>query len=236
MGVRAVIFDMDGLMFDSERLAHEAWRDALAAHGYALDEAVYLRAVGRTVDEAKAVFVEAFGPDVPIAEIEADKARRLRELLDPAPPLKPGLLALLDELDRLGLLTAVASATATAEVRRRLTVAGLDARFDVVVGGDEVGAGKPAPDLFLRAAERLGADPAECVVLEDSEAGVKAAAAADMTPVMVPDLVPPSPACRALAAHVVGSLEEVAGLLVSPGDDDRRPPGSLRPAGPGGAG
>lgn len=213
MTVRAVIFDMDGLMFDSERLAREAWRDALAERGYVLDEAVYLRAVGRTVEEAQAVFVEAFGPDLPIAEIEASKARRLRDLLDPAPPLKPGLLALLDVLDGLGLRTAVASATATGEVRRRLAAVQLDDSFDAVVGGDEVRAGKPAPDLFLRAAQRLGVAAEECLVLEDSEAGIRAAAAAGMVPVMVPDLVQPSPACRALAAYVVGSLADVVGAL-----------------------
>lgn len=212
MSVHAVILDMDGLMLDSERAAREAWRAALAEHGYTLDDDVYLRAVGRTAPEARAVFVAAFGPGLPIAAVESAMARRLRESLEP-PPLKPGLRELLDAIAELGVPAAVASATAAAEVRRRLGAADLEQRFAAVVGGDEVRAGKPAPDLFLRAAELLHAAPPACVVLEDSEAGIRAAAAAGMIPVMVPDLVPPSASCRALCAAVAGSLAEAGDVL-----------------------
>lgn len=211
--VRAAILDMDGLMFDSERAAREAWRAALAGRGYALDDAVYARAIGRTAQEARAVFVEAFGEDLPVAAIEADMALRLRRLLEPVPPLKPGLHALLDTLDELGLQAAVASATAAAEVRRRLATAALADRFAVVVGGDEVRAGKPAPDLFLHAADVLGVAPAACIVLEDSEAGIRAASAAGMVPVMVPDLVLPSAECLALCESVVGTLGGAAMVI-----------------------
>ena len=214
MAARAIIFDMDGLMFDTERLARDAWQRAMAEHGYALDDNVYLSAVGRTVEVACQVFLDALGPDLPIEAIEAAKARYLQEMLTPRPPLKQGLAALLDGVDDLGMLIAVASSTARAEVERRLSSVGLLERFDVVVGGDEVARGKPAPELFLLAAVRLGAVPADCVVLEDSEAGIRAAAAAaGMVPVMVPDLVEPSPVVRALAAAVVCSLSEVLGVL-----------------------
>jgi HAD superfamily hydrolase (TIGR01509 family) len=211
--VEAVVFDMDGLMFDSERVAREAWRAALLARGYVLTDEVYLRAVGRTAAEALHVFTAAFGDGLPAEAVEQDKAARLLELLGEAPPLKPGLAQVLDEADRLGLPAAVASATASPEVRRRLAAAGLERRFAVVVGGDEVRAGKPAPDLFLRAAELLDAPPAACLVLEDAEAGIRAAAAAGMPAVMVPDLVRPSSACRALCAAVVTSLADVVPLL-----------------------
>ena len=209
----AVILDMDGLMFDTERLARDAWRHAMAEHGYALDDAVYLAAVGRTVEGACGVFVDALGPDLPIADIEAAKARYLREMLEPSPPLKNGLLALLGGIDALGLPMAVASATSRAEVERRLVNAGLLQRFGAIAGGDEVTHGKPAPDLFVLAAARLGANPRDCVVLEDSEAGIKAAAAAGMAPVMVPDLVEPSPSTRALARAVLPSLAEALGVI-----------------------
>jgi len=215
--VKAVIFDMDGLMFDTERLARDAWRRAMAEHGYALDDDVYLAAVGRPVEAACRIFVDALGPDAPIHDIEAAKARHLREMLIPGPPLKRGLLALLDGIDEADLPAAVASSTARAEVDRRLSSVDLGTRFRATVGGDEVAHGKPAPDLFLLAAGRLGAVPADCVVLEDSEAGIRAAAAAGMIPVMIPDLVEPSPAVRALAAAVVGSLSEVLGALREPG-------------------
>jgi HAD superfamily hydrolase (TIGR01509 family) len=212
-GVGAVIFDMDGLMFDTERLARDAWRAALADHGYALGDDVYLSVVGHTAQEARATFVAALGPDLPIDDVAAGAARRLRELLLPVPPLKPGLVALLDGIDDLRLALAVASSTAHAEVERRLVAAGLSPRFAAVVGGDEVARGKPAPDLFLLAGERLGVAPDRCLVLEDSEAGVRAAGAAGMSCVMVPDLVEPAPAVRRSAAAVVVSLSDVLAVL-----------------------
>jgi HAD superfamily hydrolase (TIGR01509 family) len=150
---------------------------------------------------------------LPIADIEAAKARYLRDMLEPGPPLKPGLLPLLDGLEALRLPLAVASATARAEIERRLAGVSLLRRFDAVVGGDEVARGKPAPDLFLLAAGRLGARPADCLVLEDSEAGVRAAAAAGMAVVMVPDLVEPSPSVRALAEAVLPSLAEALEIV-----------------------
>ena len=217
MAVSAVIFDMDGLMFDTERLARDAWRRAMAEHGYALDDEVYLTAVGRTVDGACGVFVDAFGPGLPIADIEAAKARYLRDLLEPGPPLKPGLLTLLDGLEALRLPLAVASATARAEIERRLAGVGLLRRFGAVVGGDEVAHGKPAPDLFLLAADRLGARPGGCLVFEDSEAGVHAAVAAGMAVVVVPDLVEPSSSVRALAEAVLPSLAEALKVVGAQG-------------------
>ena len=208
MIVKAVIFDMDGLMFDTERLARDAWRRAMAEHDYTLSDDLYLTVVGRTLEDTCRLFVETLGPALPIADIEAAKARYLRETLEPRPPLKQGLLILLDGMEALRLPMAVASATVRAEVERRLAGVGLLRRFGAIVGGDEVARGKPAPDLFLLAAERLGANPGDCVVLEDSEAGVRAAAAAGMIPIMVPDLVEPSPATRALARAVLPSLTE----------------------------
>ena len=213
MSVTAVVFDMDGLMFDTERLARDAWRRAMAERGYELSDEVYLPAIGRTVDGACRHFAQALGPDLPIAEIEAAKAAYLLELLEPAPPMKPGLSALLDGLDELRLPTAVASSTARAEVERRLDSVGLLGRFAATAGGDEVARGKPAPELFLLACDRLGMQPSGCVVLEDSEAGVRAAAAAGMVPVIVPDLVQPSPAALALASAVVPSLREALAVV-----------------------
>lgn len=211
-GVGAVVFDMDGLMFDTERLAREAWRAAMADHGYALHDDVYLDVVGRTAREARAIFVAALGPDLPIDDIAAAAARRLRDLLLPVPPLKPGLVALLDGIGDLHLPAAVASSTAHAEVERRLVAAGLRRRFAAVASGDEVARGKPAPDLFLLAGRRLGVAPDRCLVLEDSEAGVGAATAAGMRPVMVPDLAEPAPAVRE-SAVVVASLSDVLAVL-----------------------
>ena len=213
MTVTAVVFDMDGLMFDTERLARDAWRRAMAEHDYTLSDDLYLTVVGRTLEDTCRLFVETLGPALPIADIEAARVRYLGEMLEPGAPLKPGLPALLDGFDDLGLPMAVASSTARGEVERRLAGVGLRERFRATVGGDEVTHGKPAPDLLLLAAERLGAASDQCLVLEDSEAGVQAAASAGMTTVMVPDLVPPSQAAISRAAAVVPSLSHVLGVL-----------------------
>ena len=134
-------------------------------------------------------------------------------MLIPGPPLKHGLLALLDSIAEAGLPAAVASSTTRAEVDRLLASVDLSERFEVTVGGDEVACGNPAPDLFLLASERLGVAPVDCLVLEDSEAGIRAAAAAGMISVMIPDLIEPSPAVRKLANAVVSSLAEVKEVI-----------------------
>ena len=211
--VGAVIFDMDGLMFDTERVAQVAWYRALSDYGFVVTDDVYASVIGRTAPDTRAILIAALGPELPIGAVEAAKSRYLRELLEPAPPLKKGLLELLDEIERLGLRAAVASSTARSEVQRRLEVHGLAGRFEVVVGGDDVIAGKPGPDLFLRASRLLQIAAADCVVLEDSEAGIRAASAAGMRAVLVPDMLAPSSLCSELATCVVSSLSEVGALL-----------------------
>ena len=107
----------------------------------------------------------------------------------------------------------MASSTSKKGVIHKLTVAGLIDRFETLVGGDEVANGKPAPDIFLTAAARLGVLPDGCMVLEDSEAGIQAAHAAGMLPVMVPDVKPPSPEIEAVAYAVLPSLKDTIPLL-----------------------
>jgi len=231
MPVGAVIFDMDGLMFDTERAARAAWYRAMADFGYAVTDDTYATVIGRTSPDSRALLVAAMGPGAPISEIEERMSRYLRELLEPAPPFKPGLLDLLAEIDRLGIRSAVASSTASPEVRRLLAACGIEDRFGAIVGGDDVAAGKPEPDLFLRASRLLRIAAADCVVLEDSEVGIRAAAAAGMRAVLVPDMLAPSDLCLELATRVVASLSDVGPLLrdwQSPRSDGRPRSGVLR--------
>jgi len=214
MVVSAVIFDMDGLMFDTERLAREAWERAMADWGYVIPDALYLTMVGRTAQSAQMILQQALGPHLPMAAIYEQKEQYLETALtQQGPPLKPGLLELLAQLEQWHMPKAVASSTARHAVLRRLAQAGLLLRFAAIVGGDEVPHGKPAPDLFWAAARQLHIPAEECVVLEDADAGVQAASAAGMTPVMVPDLKPSAVESRRLAYQVVSSLREVQGVL-----------------------
>ena len=215
MQFSAIIFDMDGLMLDTERLARRAWRQAGAEWGYAIPDEVYLLAVGRTKPDTEKLFRDALGPDFPFQEMYEHKQAYMQAATEDGIPIKPGLFDLLARIDALGLAKTVATSTARPMAIQKLTLSGLIERFDFIVCGDEVANGKPAPDIYLAAALGLKASPTECLVLEDSEAGIRAAYAAGMTPVMIPDLKQPSPETRALAYRVLPSLAEVVGLLNS---------------------
>lgn len=210
----AVILDMDGLMFDTEQLAREGWQQAASDFGYTLPDDVYIQIVGRTVPDAREILRSELGADFPFAEARACRVRYVEDYIaQHGIPLKAGLLTLLQHLDALGVRKAVASSTERASVLHKLALAGLLDAFDAIVCGDETENGKPAPDIFLAAARRLGVPPEECVVVEDSEPGIRAAHAAGMLAIMVPDLRPPSAEAAALAVAVLPSLTQVAGFL-----------------------
>jgi len=206
----ALIFDMDGLMLDSECLYQKSWKQAAELLGYTLDEVLYLSLVGRSNTEAAATFRQVFGDDFPMAAFNQCWHKRWHELVQTQGiPLKPGLTELLDWVEAHSIPKAVGTSSNSAEADLCLTTAGIRDRFAAIVTVDQVAAGKPAPDIFLEAARRLGIKPEACLVLEDSNAGVKAAQAAGMTVVMVPDLQVPTETSRAIALQVVSSLHDV---------------------------
>lgn len=212
--IEAVIFDMDGLMLDTERIARIAWKRAAADWDRTLSGEIFAAITGLTAPDANVVLQATLGPAFPVEEARARRQRYYRAYIaEHGIDVKPGLLALLAQIEALGLPHAVASSTSKKGVIHKLTVAGLIDRFETLVGGDEVANGKPAPDIFLTAAARLGVLPDGCMVLEDSEAGIQAAHAAGMLPVMVPDVKPPSPEVEAVAYAVLPSLKDTIPLL-----------------------
>jgi beta-phosphoglucomutase-like phosphatase (HAD superfamily) len=215
MRIGAVIFDMDGLMLDTEALVRPVMVDAAQACGYDLSSELFLQLIGRTNVDSERLLCEAFGPDFSAADFRQRCSTGWEAAIVGGIPHKPGLGRLLDLLERHGVAVAVATSTARDAAERSLAIAGLRHRFEVVVTGDQIANGKPAPDIFLLAAERLGVEPARCLVLEDSHAGVRAAHAAGCMPIMVPDLVPATDDVARLALHVVASLDDVAELLVA---------------------
>lgn len=210
----AVIFDMDGLMLDTERVARLAWRRAMAELGYPIDDHTYLQIVGRTARDAHTFLGAVFGSDFPFEQVYAlRQAYYDTDLAENGVPVKPGLLELLDYLEAQHIPKVVGTSTARKFARVKLNSAGLLDRFSAMVCGDEVPNGKPAPDVFLAAARLLAVNVDHCVVLEDSEAGIRAAYAAGAVPVMVPDLKQPTPDVSLLAYRVLPDLHAVIPLL-----------------------
>ncbi len=210
-GVAAVVFDMDGLLLDSERLHARAALAAAREVGCPLEMDVFLKFVGTT--QAQRVLREHYGDAYPFEELRAAWGRLVKELFAAELTLKAGALELLDLLDKLGLPRAIATSSSHATVEDHLSAQGVRQRFHAVVANGDYANGKPAPDPFLMAAERLGVAPRDCLALEDSFNGIRAASSAGMMTVMVPDLVQPTAEIRGLCVAVVPSLYEIARLM-----------------------
>jgi HAD superfamily hydrolase (TIGR01509 family) len=210
----AVIFDLDGLILDTERPSFAAWGRALSDLGYSLSKDVYLQILGHTIPDAEQIFRNHFGQDLPFHEILDKKQMYLDTYMATnGISIKPGLLEVLDLLEKLSKRTALASSTNIELVQQRLMHAGLQNRFKTIVTGNDVQNSKPAPDIFLLAARRIGVNPSLCIVLEDSAAGIQAAHSAGMIPIMVPDMAKPSEKAVSLAWKICSSLNEVLPYL-----------------------
>jgi HAD superfamily hydrolase (TIGR01509 family) len=206
--IAAVIFDMDGLMFDTERIHIDA--DC----GCVIPESVIVETVGLDARSARAFLERALGPSFDYGRVRPLRLRYAAEAIERrGVPVKQGLPELLEALASLGVPRAVATSTERARAEMLLSRAHLREQFDVVVCGDDVERGKPAPDIFLLAAGRLRLDPRRCLVLEDSEMGIRAAKAAQMQAFLVPDLKAPAQAILALADGVFPNLRAVASVL-----------------------
>jgi beta-phosphoglucomutase family hydrolase len=207
---KALIFDMDGLMLDSEPLYQEAWQAAAQELGYPIDAELYMSLIGRSSAEADRMFGQIFGAAFPVREFNQRWDELWRRLIqEKGIALQPGLLPLLDWVEQQDIPKAVGTSSNRAEAEACLSLAGIRDRFSIIVTVDQVAAGKPEPDIFLAAAQQLAQAPEQCLVLEDSNAGVQAAQAAGMAVIMVPDLQVPTAATTAIARRILPSLHEV---------------------------
>jgi HAD superfamily hydrolase (TIGR01509 family) len=209
----AVIFDMDGLLFDTERLYGQAILTAAAEVGCAMSREVFLQLIGVPWEANRRFLLEHYGANYPVEALVTTWIQHFEGLSAVGLSMKPGVVELLDLLDELRLPRAIATSASHSTVQQHLAVHGLTDRFHGVVAHGDYAAGKPAPDPFLKAAKRLGVVPSLCLALEDSHNGVRSASAAGMMAVMVPDLIPPTGEIQGLCTHVVADLHEVRRLL-----------------------
>ncbi|MEQ8662563.1 MAG: HAD family phosphatase [Gammaproteobacteria bacterium] len=211
-----VVFDMDGILIDSEPLFRMAAQQAGADLGHAISDATYVAWMGLPPRAVEAAIRSSMGPGFPLDDFR----ERFREIWvahtdTHGVPAQPGMAELLAALRARGVPFGVATSTQRDQAERSLALAGLAPLIDFIVAGNEVENGKPAPDIFLRAASALGLEPAHCVALEDSAAGVRAAAGARMLTIMVPDLHPPDAAIAALARYVLPGTRRAARVVLN---------------------
>jgi HAD superfamily hydrolase (TIGR01509 family) len=211
--VRGVVFDMDGLLVDSETMFRDVMMEVSRRRGLHLPLEVFLRMVGLQHDASRAVVMEHFGEDFDHEGWIADIWELARARTEVGVAVKAGVIELLDFLEAEAIPRAVATSSGHASVERQLGPNGLLPRFQTIVAAGDYARGKPNPDPFLVAAERLGVPPAACLALEDSHNGVRAAHAAGMMTVMVPDLLEATDEMRALCVTVAETLHGVREML-----------------------
>jgi HAD superfamily hydrolase (TIGR01509 family) len=205
---------MDGLLLDTERLALEAFVAACASVGYAADLERYLPCIGTTAAETRQILTATFGAGFPYDAMAVDWSRRYRATVERGEvPLKTGAREALEAVAASGRPVAIATSTRRALALTKLERTGLLRHVTLVVGGDEVWASKPDPAPYLEATRRLNRSPARCWAVEDSPNGVRAAVAAGLWVVQVPDLAAPGPELRALGHTIVDSLHDFITLF-----------------------
>jgi len=210
----AVIFDMDGLMFDTENLTIPLWEIAGKPFGYNLTREIVLRMVGISGERAQQLLLEEFGSDFPYEAIR-DEYRILvsKEIEKNGVPKKPGLMYLLDRLRAANIPLGVATSTRSPRAIDLLERAGILDRFKTLTCGEDITNGKPAPDIFLLAAKKLGQPPCNCVGFEDSTAGLMGLHAAGIRSVYIKDVLDPPEEVLATVWHRCNDLSEAAVLF-----------------------
>ena len=211
--VKAVVFDMDGLLLDSEIIYCEALTATAAEMGADLPQEVIKRMIGHTWPGSAQVLRQHFGDGFDTDRLRERSVELFYEVADAGVALKSGVVEILDHLDGRGLPRGVVTSSRRKEVEHHLGQHGLLQRFDFILANGEYPAPKPDPAPYRTAAERLGLPAADCLALEDSHNGVRAAAAAGMMTIMVPDMLDATEEMHGLCIRIAHDLHEVRALL-----------------------
>lgn len=208
MNYHAAIFDMDGLLLDTERVCMRVFQEACEVQQLPFYTEVYLSIIGRNAAGIEAIFRKAYGNDLDRLHQEW-RTRYNAVVKHQAIPVKEGVVELLEWLKEQSLPIAVATSTAKDVAKIKLELAGLSKYIDNLTTGCEVNNGKPDPEIYLLAANRLNVEPTKCLAFEDSNNGVRAAVAANMSTYQIPDLVEPCDEVRQFGHSIVPSLHDV---------------------------
>ena len=213
MKIKGIISDMDGVILDTEKLYVRFWREAASFYGFpmTLEHALGIRSLSGTLAEEK--LQGWFGKEFDYNAVRQKRIELMDEFVSQnGVEPKPGAKALLSYIKDNGYALALATATPVDRAGRYLKSVELYSFFDQIVSAREVKRGKPAPDIYLCAAKRLGLDPKECIALEDSQNGIRSAFAAGCKTIMVPDLDQPTEEIMPLLFGVANGLEDVINI------------------------
>ncbi|TAJ39087.1 MAG: HAD family phosphatase [Reyranella sp.] len=211
--IEAALFDMDGLLLDTEALYIQAMQTAARRLDLDMPLALCHAMVGVPGRECNLMIQAFYGEGFSIETFRGHFSTNIRELLDERIPVKAGAIELLDFLEARGVPCAVATSAGRTTAEHHLARAGLLGRFQALATRDDVTHAKPEPDVYLEAARRLGVAPERCIAFEDSNVGLTAAHAAGTMAFFVPDIVAPHPEVRSKAVRVLGDLHEALKLL-----------------------
>lgn len=208
--VKGVIFDMDGVILDTETLSLMFWEKTLKSHDIEMDREKHILLMGKSSEDTVKCLKEIYGEDVPIKDYYLEKGQAVIDYLEENKPgVKKGFESLLKYLIENGYKSAIATSTARWKMANRMKFLHFDEMVDCVICGDEVKKSKPDPEIFLKAAEKLGLSPEECIVIEDSKSGVEAAYNGGFRCIIVPDLKKPDIDMEEKAFKIMESLEEL---------------------------
>ncbi|MGG7142852.1 HAD family hydrolase [Clostridium nigeriense] len=211
--VKLVIFDMDGLIFDTEKLSYASWAEAAKNFNFDFELKLFHKMLGTNHESIRNLLISELGDKIDVDEYIKEKRRINLAMLENGAEKKPGLDDLLKYLEEKNIKKAVATSSNREVALNLLEKASILHYFNYVLCGDEVKKSKPDPEVFLNVAKKLDVNPRNCIVLEDSEAGTIAASRGRMKAIIIPDLKEPDKEIEELAYKRLNNLKEVINVI-----------------------
>ena len=213
--IKAIIFDMDGVIFDTEMVYLKVWSKVFEKYGYKMTKEIYTSVLGTGRENVKKVFVNNYGSNLPIDDMYKEKDENLAKEIEKGVALKAGAYEILKYLKENDFKIALATSAISKRAFKQLKQANIYKFFDAVVCRDEVEKTKSNPDIFLKAADKLNVNKSECIVIEDSSAGIKAAFNAGMIPIHVIDLKDADSDILEMAYKSFNNLNDIKNELIN---------------------